>query len=294
LTFHRTPSGLSNLHLFYGVDAIVFTEGGESYSVNEILKGKFTPSAEDIKFWRMLFSHYASGKKCHFRGVGSKASLVSLTAYVMANAVSNVFICMDRDLHHLLGHLGTIRNVLHTFGYSWENCVWTPVVVLSVFEKLNTSSVEVPQIQAEVDQAFDIARKRLRWFVYAHHVLVLNAVPGFKVESSLGAVVTKAGNPPAINTTHLRGLVRHAHSTTSGPVRVNRRLTIDPLDDCYGHLLAKFAYHFLAHLLRRYCKIRSLPIEVVTAVAIDSALGQIRANKPRNDHYSLQFSRLTW
>ena len=294
MIFHRTSSGLSNLHLFYGVDAIVFTEGGESCAVADIIKGKFTSHADDIKFWRLLFDNYAPGKKCHLRGVGSRSGLINLAAYVMANAVSNVFICMDRDLQHLQDGPGMAPIVVCTFGYSWENCVWTSPVVLLVFERLNTSGTDVSEIQGDVDRAFEIAAKRLRWFAWASHLLVLNGATSFKIESSLGSVVAKSSNLPTINMGHLRELVHQAHSTISRPVHIGHRFNIRPLEDCYGHLLGKFGYHLLAYLLRRHCKFRSLPIDVVTPVAIDAALGYIKADKARNHHYSLQFSRLKW
>jgi hypothetical protein len=163
-----------------------------------------------------------------------------------------------------------------------------------VFGTLNTSGTEGSEIQAEVDRAFEVAAKRLRWFVCANHLLALNGVLCFKIDRSLGSVVAKSGTPPTIDVGYLRGLVRQAHSTISTPVQVGKRLAIRPLDDCYGHLLAKFAYHLLAHLLRKHCKIRSLPIDVVTPIAIDAALGYIKADQARNDHYSLQFSQLRW
>ena len=52
MSFTRTNAGLSNLALFYSVDLIVFTEGGEqSFSFDEVNEGRFNKTSVDIKFW---------------------------------------------------------------------------------------------------------------------------------------------------------------------------------------------------------------------------------------------------
>ena len=56
MSFIRTKSGLSNLAMFYGVDLMVFTEGGsESFTYDEVIKGKFNGQSVDIKFWSSIF-----------------------------------------------------------------------------------------------------------------------------------------------------------------------------------------------------------------------------------------------
>ena len=51
MAFTRTSSGLTNLAQFHGVEFIVYTEGGDkSYTLEEVINGKFNKSSIDIKF----------------------------------------------------------------------------------------------------------------------------------------------------------------------------------------------------------------------------------------------------
>jgi len=48
--FKRTISGLSNQHLFFDVDLIVFVEGGRSFNKEEVYVNKYTEETEDVIF----------------------------------------------------------------------------------------------------------------------------------------------------------------------------------------------------------------------------------------------------
>jgi hypothetical protein len=285
---------MTNLHLFYGADAVVFVEGGESYSVLQITEGSYTPHSHDMKFWGALFSIFCPEKRCHFRAVGSKASLVALVGYVLSRDVQRVFICADRDLDHLRADFPTDPNILHTFGYSWENCVWSRDVILAAFQKWNTSGPDTSAAEAEIDDAFSRATVRLRWFVCAHCILVLSGSSGTQIDKSLGAVTTKAGRSPRIDRGYLLKIIRAGHAALAGPVKLSSHARPDTLVDCYGHLLGRFGYQLLAYLLRKYGSIRSFPIEVATPVAIDASMTAIRSHEGRERHYAAQFARLPW
>ena len=75
MTFIRTASGLSNLYLFVGVDAVIFLEGGDSITSEDVESGKFSDCSPDIQFWRGLFDIYLPALKFDFRSVGSKSTL---------------------------------------------------------------------------------------------------------------------------------------------------------------------------------------------------------------------------
>ena len=121
MNFHRTPSGLANLHLFYGVDAIVFVEGGDpSLSLAEIVRGEYDGISLDIRFWSIVFGTYAPLRRFQFRAVGSKPNLLALADYISDNSISNVIVCADKDTDDITGALRTDPAVLYTRGYSWE------------------------------------------------------------------------------------------------------------------------------------------------------------------------------
>jgi len=129
LSFKRTDSGLSNMHLFVKVDAIIYVEGGEtSYSLEDIKSGKYNKSSVDITFWRALFHYFLPGKKYHFRAVGSKSSLLELKELISKNLISNVYIAMDSDFDRHQNSRRKKKGIFCTHGYSWENDVWKPSV----------------------------------------------------------------------------------------------------------------------------------------------------------------------
>jgi len=76
MIFTRTPIGLSNQYKFWGVDAIVYIEGGEnSLSVKEVLSGLYGSQSVDLLFWQGIFSYFIPHKTYHFRPIGSKGTL---------------------------------------------------------------------------------------------------------------------------------------------------------------------------------------------------------------------------
>jgi hypothetical protein len=97
MSFRRTVSGLSNQYLFFGVDAVVFVEGGRGFSKEEVNLGNFDTSSIDIKFWRGVFRYYYPNKKFQFRATGSKTTLRSIAMDIASGNLKNVYVAMDRD-----------------------------------------------------------------------------------------------------------------------------------------------------------------------------------------------------
>src|ERR1700737_2950464 len=126
MSFRRTNAGMSNLHLFHGVDAVVFVEGGHgSFTLDQLSQGFYNNQAYDIKYWQIVFASFAPEKNFHFRAVGSKDSINELMNLIVSNKVKHVLVARDRDFDHLTGALRPSPGIFYTIGYSWENDVWT-------------------------------------------------------------------------------------------------------------------------------------------------------------------------
>jgi hypothetical protein len=64
MSFRRTSPGLSNMHLFLNVEAIVFVEGGSnSYSLEEVERGLYNCESIDLLFWSKIFEIFLPTKK---------------------------------------------------------------------------------------------------------------------------------------------------------------------------------------------------------------------------------------
>ena len=75
-TFRRTELRVTDRHLFLGVDAVVFLEGGKtSFTPEEVGSGSYTAQAEDLKYWQIVFSKFAPSHTLHSRAVGSKNTI---------------------------------------------------------------------------------------------------------------------------------------------------------------------------------------------------------------------------
>jgi hypothetical protein len=72
------------------------------------------------------------------------------------------------------------------------------------------------------------------------------------------------------------------------------KLPTHPLRDCYGHLIEAFGYHVLVHVLRKYCKLRVTPKELLVPAVIDSFSSIIKSDASFAAHYSPMFAAVTW
>jgi hypothetical protein len=119
--FTRTAQGLSNLHLFYGVDFVAFAEGGTETDVAR--GGASGTGTPDELFWQGSFETIRPDLKVQVVLRGSKTTLQPIAEMVARGELSNVVVCMDADYEHVVGTATRHRHVIYTWGYSWENDV---------------------------------------------------------------------------------------------------------------------------------------------------------------------------
>jgi hypothetical protein len=271
LSFRRSNSGLSNLYLFYAVDAVVFVEGGgRTLTVDEVAAGSFNPISHDAKFWALIFSRFLPRLRFKFRAIGSKTTLLEIAMLVASEQVSRAVVCMDRDLDNYLDRMVSHPRVAYTFGYSWENDAWSLVSTLRVFKKLSNAADPSPAV-GEIKSAFSVFGRRLRWLLLSHALLVSSGVLTVTTADLEQTVMRGAGRMPELNCSRLRQAVSDARRNNR-QVRVvfPKPARFSIFRDCYGHLLATFAFHSLAYALRKHCGIRSFGRDVAASLAIET------------------------
>ena len=148
MIFRRTPSSLGVLHLFYSVDVVVFCEGGPSLFLADAITERGAEDTHDIMYWSLVVEHLQTGRRFHFKSVGSKATLQALSNDVEEKNLDTVTVCLDRDYDWLRGKHLVHKRLAYTCGYSWEN----DVVQTDVLRQLFHSFVGVGQKQT---RAFD-------------------------------------------------------------------------------------------------------------------------------------------
>lgn len=275
----HSPQGLSNLYLFYRVDAVVFVEGGESRSIQDILAGKFDSESQDVAFWQKCFTLLKPTAKLTFRAVGAKPTLKEIARHIATGAITHVYVAMDRDFDHLSGELLSAPGVFYTQGYSWENDVWNTEVIEEVFHILcgicrETANAKVKQI---IGTTMNGLARDIRWAIKADYLCLRHGLPCLPRQAP-NKVITEAkhGNPPSINRAAIRQCIQyarnHRNAKVVGPVGAT-----NPLADCCGHVIGAFGYSVLGHLFRKFCKRKSHPRDLVDSVAINTLFERIRA-----------------
>ena len=293
MSFHRTPSGLSNLRLFYGVGIVVFVEGGPSITADAAVGGAGAPKAADISFWQNVFRLRRSRQPIKFRAVGSKTALLDIAARVVSRDVRHVVVAMDRDYDHFNGCLLQAPGVMYTFGYSWENDVWTdPDVVAEVFYTV------APVCRATFDVADQVAGAlrgfcgRMRRFIRVDVSCNRQGVQFLPKESPERLIHVRSNSAPEINRAGLRTCITRAKAARQGKVQAPG-LVASPERDCCGHLIECFAYQLVCHLARSH-GVKSVPKDLARGIAIN-AFGSKLQRRPGSAvklHYTAQLRRL--
>jgi hypothetical protein len=295
MNFRRTNSGLSNLHLFHSVDAIVFVEGGNvTFTIDQITEGRYNSQANDIKYWQIIFETFEPSKAFHFRAVGSNNTIDEIARSIASKEITHVFVARDRDFDHWHGTLPAGPGIFYTIGYSWENDVWTPPVVFATFKKFSNAPDSEIEALKLIDSEFAKMYRSMTGCVRADAILTFNKADGIPKTELIKVVRPSQTGPPTISRETVRALVR-ARRLKTRPQRLigpkNRALT---KVDCFGHLLESFGYHLLVHVLKKFCGLRTTPRELLVPAAIDSFASSVTANKVLSGHYGQLFTKLVY
>ncbi|WP_454812159.1 hypothetical protein [Labrys neptuniae] len=107
--FSRTAQGLSNEHLFYSSQCVVYCEG----------KGTDHAYSFDQMFWKNIFSK--CGINATPKSLGSKETVIAMANEVIEKDISNVVVALDADYDRFYNETIGDRRVIYTFGYSFES-----------------------------------------------------------------------------------------------------------------------------------------------------------------------------
>jgi hypothetical protein len=268
MIFHRTPAGLSNQHLFLGVDAVVFVEGGRSLSFQEVLAGDESKPSIDLLFWQKMFGVFCPDKRLAFKSVGSKSILLNIAHEIAAGNATHICVAMDRDFDDAKGTIKRTSDVFYTHGYSWENDIWNEYVVEATFYTLCPVDKARISVGAEITKSFQEFYRDTRWAVYGDLILSnynLTLIPRGKEES----IIALTSKKPYISRTRICALVRELNTRKTSPLNMPWMHKIHPLKDCCGHLLAAYCFRLLTYLLAKFSAVPRLPKQHMNAIAID-------------------------
>lgn len=291
MSFTRTNSGLSNLALFYGVDFIVFTEGGvNSTSFEEVCNGQFNNQSVDIKFWDSVLKKHKLNKNVEFRAIGSKASSEKICGLIESNKVKNILVARDSDLDSFTGRKYESPYILYTQGYSWENDVFCPALVKQQIVSF-LLTVKIPQdIEELVDKCYSNFNRHATRLLKIELIFRKHGIR--LITECNGDRFIDRRSTPKLKIDQVLEIVSQRKNELSIPVKlyysgINLSSSVW---FTYGKLRESIAIAIITYVCKKVTKITSFPKDILIATMIERY-----ANRIINDedhYYKAQIDRL--
>lgn len=277
--FTRTDAGLSNEHLFYDVDWIVYCEG--SSKEGEV-------SSLDEAFWTKTLGDL--GVRCICKSMGSKSDLAVIINRLVDGNINKTIVALDRDYDHLTGAYVDHPKVIYTYGYSWESDACQEFSLRRVVQ-LFANIIHHETIAAEFQAYRDALSRELKRvfaldFKYHNH-------PGslFDRSKPLSIVETGRDGMPIINKRALLqnalGLEKHSSPMLDSKVYENSC----GYRDFFGKTISRMVFHWFVRRTLRLTGSRRVPYEGVMMCIIDS-MSLKDASVARNAHYQSRVAAL--
>lgn len=276
------------------VDVVVFVEGGPStFSLSDLASGRGHAKTEDTAFWQILFDYFRPTTTVRIRSVGSKRILRELAHLIAADQITNVYVGMDRDYDNHLGRQVIAPGVLYTKGYSFENDVWTPIVVLETFLGFCPQERENPGASSCINLAFAQFHKDIARAIRANVALAASDQELILGEPALEFVEQGKNKMPRFKIQEFRSKLKRRSKERKCfcPPGVKK---LSPQDDCHGKVVAAVGYQILRYVLSLYRKPAALSRQLAAGQAITS-FGRCLRNDYCAEHsayYAQQFVHL--
>lgn len=154
MTFTRTTSGIKNYPNFYNADVVVYIEGS---SVTNSAHSNLVP---DKVFYEGLLSEIFKNKIIEVKCVGDKRTALSYVQPIIDSGLKNSVVIVDRDYDNLTCSILEIDSLVYTYGYSWENDLWSLEVTRSVLNDLTFQNADAEN-QLEIQYAEALKRLKI-------------------------------------------------------------------------------------------------------------------------------------
>ncbi|ALQ52083.1 DUF4435 domain-containing protein [Nitrosomonas ureae] len=268
-SFTRTESGVTNYKLFYGVDLVVFTEGGnKSYSFEEICEGKSNCESIDIKFWNVILTYYLKHYKFHFKAVGSKETARKICNLIVSNKIKNTLVTIDSDLDDFFGSKFISPAIIYTRGYSWENDVFCDLLIKKQISSFLLTPYMSSEIENEIDSHFEI------FYRHASRLLKLELIYRSNnlkfISSCCGDSFIEKKLHPRLKIKEVLKLSNKKKIELKRPVRLNlQKNTLCPIMFTYGKLQLTIAIAIISFVCKKYTQIKTFPKDILITSMIE-------------------------
>lgn len=242
--FSRTSSGLSNSHRFHGVAFTAYVEGRIS-----AVAGAYTSRSHDEIYYECLLS-IASGRRVKVKCVGNKDAALDYAKKIREGGVAHSIVIVDKDLDGVLCSPLPLHPVVSTFGYSWENELWTRAVVEAILVDLTNMPQAVSPL---LDSGFKRLSKRL---MYLSLLDMACQVHGESLLPKRSALCGVSFSYPGISIKEIRRLRAKFSSRNASSCCISRSLIqkasgCDVREVVQGHFWSNMMTRVVSHLLKK-------------------------------------------
>lgn len=155
MTFIRTESGLANYKHFFNAEILFYIEGRcESKTPIEDY------SRADSKFYKSLSKEFLGHENIKIKLVGNRKNALDYLETINAKNTPSSYVWIDKDYQDLTFSQfpKSCNRLMTTYGYSWENDLWTTALCLDL---VSTITGDQGPVRAIANQKLHIAIKRL-------------------------------------------------------------------------------------------------------------------------------------
>ena len=254
--YTRTEHGLANERLFHDVDLVVYCEGhafcGEGATLDEA-------------FWNKIFS--VNGKSVTCKSYGCKKDLCNLASRIIDQEIEGVVVAMDRDYDHLRGSLIRHRNVVYTYGYSWENDAILEMnfqTVMSAFATVeNATALRLEFDSFVYSQSAFLRRVFALDFKYIDHPEQL-----FDRGRPQSIVAVSREHLPFLKREYLLKRAIALGCFQSHRLSRSDYMSANGVRCFHGKSIARLFYHWFVFRSKKVFKSRSIPYEAFLSIVI--------------------------
>jgi len=285
--FSRTASGLANYHKFHGADFTAYVEGkSDNRETEAIVK------TNDIYYYEYLLRAASRGKNPKIKCVGNKESAFEYARKIREGGIPGSIVIVDKDLEGLTSSPLDQYPVIRTFGYSWENEIWTPSTMSAILDTLTNGN---PLATAEVKKYAPLLAKRLKFLSSLDAAAQTHGIALLKKTSSLCGV---SFNFPRVSVTEVARLSDKFRASPAFACGVSREvvrdgLRLDPRQVIQGHFWSNVAQRLVAHIYKKLTKDVTPSNALLTHLAL-SHMRRDASNAVGNDivaRYGLELAR---
>lgn len=279
MAFTRTNSGINNQHIFYDVEYIVFVEGGNPISIEDIERNIFNSHSIDMIFWKEILNKIKPSRY-KFKAIGSKSALKILAEKITENNLQNILIAMDQEFDMVYNKNINHKNILYTFGYSWENDVWNKEIVLKIINQVTA----IENSSEYIFYIFEKFFKKIKFSVSLDGYLFGYNDSLFPRPTGHQKILEcNSEKIPLIKDDVIKELIENKNVSKTTIYSFSKRKNICVYQNCYGHLLGDFCKLLIRHFLRTVHNINGLGDEIIRRLALSNFIEHM--SDEHKEHY---------